>query len=480
MSARAADRQSAALRHILDDRAYPALNAQREMRPLACEGALTQLRRRHGDTDVVRPRQFNPLTTYEEISSLYAAGALDSISPRSLKQAPWVCFFQVADKPILGKDTGLTKAMLRLFKDRGRPLLVMSLLHCFLRDYPQEWTTFDTWRSGIEELLSAKDDRRALTLDRVRRNFLLEKDGPARLAKVVLMNDGRIDDAMASAKLGGELAAGGFARTCFSEMCRHIRRELGTIRITKPDLQRFLDYAANQDDLRFPSQRADLANSLLEPLSVDEPEVAIKGAIQGFMLKHLHDPRLSKERWLGVSETSRNVILRWLVGATLEDFFHVLDKTAPGTEQGRRWTYRKAFWSAYNRKRLISDAWIALGPDAKLLIKRAGSSDVLRYGRLDGATAVDCLLLLRVGNLTIAEWSHTGSCRVWLSNNKLRPELYKWRYLKSSITSSSPDEAIRHAGAQTGHWQNELASLIRRHTGADVKQIEYMPRGRSW
>ncbi len=468
------------LKELLLERNFPALSAPPEMRPLECERALARLRRKHGDTEAVKPKQFNPVTTYEEITSLHAAKSLDSLSPRSLKQAPWVCFHPIADRPILGQDPAVAKALLKLFVDRGRPSLAMAMLHCFLRDYPQDWPTFDVLRVGIQKLLESKEDRRTITLERVRRNFLLENGGPARLAKVVVLNEGSIADEMADAKLVGELAAGRFARTCFLEMCRHVAKELEAGRLTNIDLQRFLEYAANGEELRFPAERVELANSLLEPFVREEPDAAIKGAVQGFLLQHFHDPRLSRERWLGVSEAARGVVLRWLVGATLEDFFRVLDKTAPGTEEGRRWTYRKAFWGAYNKKRLISDAWIALGPDAKMLIKKSGSNDVLRYGRLDGATPVDCLLLLRVGNLTIAEWSHTGSCRVWLGSNKTKPELYKWRYFKSSITSSAPDAAIRHAGAQSGHWQNELASVIRRHTAADVKQYEYMPRSRTW
>lgn len=468
------------LRDLLQGKNYPVLISRPDMHPLACERALSQIRRKHGDTEAVRPKNFNPITTYEEITGLHAAGALGNLSPRSLRQAPWVCFYPINDRPVLGQDIGIVRALLKLFADRGRPSLVLALLHCFLRDYPQDWQTFDTLRVGIEKLLEAKQDRRVITLERVLRNFLLKADGPARLAKVVVMNERSIIEEMTAAKLTGELQAGGFSRACFTEMYRHIQKELEAERLTTIDLKRFLDYAAHGEDLRYPAARADLANCLLEPFREEEPRAEIKGAIQGFLLRHVHDPRLNPARWVGVSEAARGVMMRWLVGATLEDFFHVLDRTAPGTEQGRRWTYRKAFWGAYNKKRLISDAWIALGPDAKDLIKRTGSSDVLRYGKLEGATNVDCLLLLQVGNLTVAEWSHTGSCRVWLSTNKTKPDLYKWRYFKSSIMSSSPDNAIRHAGAQSGHWQHELAALIRYHTGADVRQSDYMPRSRSW
>jgi hypothetical protein len=380
-------------------------------------------------------------------------------------------------KPTLGQDPQITKAILKLFAARGRPSLALAVLHCFLREYPQDWTTFDVLRIGIDNLLELKPDRRVQTLDRVRRNFLLEKNGAARLSKVVILGEGDITTSMADAKLTGELEAGRFAQSCFEEMCQHVRKELKAERLTFADLKRFLVFAAKGEALRFPAMSAEIANCLLEPLDVSAPPGGIQGAVQAFLLQHLRDPRLTRDRWLGVSEVAKSVILRWLVGATLDDFFHVLDRTAPGTEGGRRWTYRKAFWGAYNKKRLISDAWIALGPSAKDLVRRGGASDVLRYGALEGATASDCLLLLRVGNLTIAEWSHMGSCRIWRAMNKSKPEMYRYRYTKAAIVNSSPDETVRHGGAQSGHWQLALATYVRHHTGAEVRASEYMPKG---
>lgn len=465
------------LKHLLDNILYPTIQTPGEMHPLACRTAEAKIKRRYGDGYVEAPKNFDPKTTYSEIVALQAAGALDQLSPRSRRQAPWVLFYDMPHKPTLGQAPDIVNGLFDLFAKSGRPSLVVSTLHCFLRDYPRDWSTFDLLRTGLERLLGARDDRRIHTLDRVRRNFLLEEDGPARLAKVLLIGEGDIAAGMAEAKLINELEAGKFTQACFAEMCRQVRKNLSAGSLTFADLKRFLVYATKGGDLRFPAMSADLANCLLEPLDVASPPAGLKDTVQGFLLKHLRDPRLARERWLGVSDQAKGVILRWLVGATLEDFFHVLDRTAPGTEGGRRWTYRRAFWGAYNKKRLISDAWIALGPSAKDLIRRGGGSDVLKYGALEGAGASDCLLLLRIGNLTIAEWSHMGSCRIWHAASKTKPEMYRYRYTKSSIVYSSPDETVRHAGAENGVWQLKLASYIRTHTGADVRESDYKLRG---
>lgn len=468
------------LKQLLNDRQYQVIAPVPNFRPLHSERMAAQLNRKHGDTEAVRPKDFNPKTTYEEIVALHGtAGSLDALSARSMRQAPWVCFFPIEGKPTLGREPGMVNALLDAFAARGRPSLALGLLHCFLRDYPDDWRTFEDLRKGTKALLEAKPDRRVHALDRANRYFLLDKDGPTRLARVILLNPGDIRETMAAARLVGELEAGQFTQACFGEMCRLVRTELKAGRLEQADLTRFLDYAGKGDFLRFPALKTELANCLLEPLDAQEPEVALKGLIQGFLIRHLHDPRLAPGKWVGVSETARNVILRWLVGATLEDFFHVLDKTAPGTEQGRRWTYRKSFWRAFNRKRYITDAWIALGPGAKTLVRRSQANEVLKYGTLEGGSPEDCLLLLRIGNLTIVEWSHTGMCRFWLAANKTRPEFYKYRYYKSAISSSHPDKSTRHAGAQTGHWQADFAAFIASNTGARVTRSEYMPKG-SW
>lgn len=465
------------LRYLLDNDHSSTVPAQGEMRPLACLAVESKIRRRYGDGYVEAPKNFDPATTYNEIVALHAAGAIDQISPRARRQAPWVLFYDMPQKPTLGHAPDIVNGLFKLFAESGRPSLVVSTLHCFLRDYPRGWATFDLLRTGLERLLEARADRRIHTLDRVRRNFLLEEDGPARLAKIILLGDGDIAAGMAEAKLINELEAGQFAQACFAEMCEQIRKGLKAGRLTFADLKRFLVYAAKGDDLRFSAIRAKLANCLLEPLDVASPPAGLKDTVKSFLLHHLRDPRLAKDKWLEVSDQAKGVILRWLVGATLEDFFHVLDRTAPGTEGGRRWTYRRAFWGAYNKKRLISDAWIALGPSAKDLVRRGGGSDVLKYGALEGAAASDCLLLLRVGNLTIAEWSHMGSCRIWHAASKTKPEMYRYRYTKSSIVYSSPDETVRHAGAERGVWQKEIADYIRTHTGADVRESDYKLRG---
>jgi hypothetical protein len=170
-------------------------------------------------------------------------------------------------------------------------------------------------------------------------------------------------------------------------------------------------------------------------------------------------------------------MLRWLAGATLEDFLEILDRTAPAwTDDARRWRYRKAFWLAYHRKGYIRDAWIAVGLNAKRVLTRIHDSVQLSYADLEGAGSNDSLLLLRIGTLTIAEWSHVGACRLWKAGNPNKPSLYRHTYKKQE-TNRLPSEAVVHANAEAYLWQGRVSEYIRGQTGAVISQSDYTVRG---
>src|SRR5690606_38115463 len=158
-------------------------------------------------------------------------------------------------------------------------------------------------------------------------------------------------------------------------------------------------------------------------------------------MKHLGHPRLRPEEWQGSSSDAQAVMLQWLISDTLNDFFDLLDITA----FDRHWQVRKAFWQQYLDKGVVLDAWIVLGPEARgyglgLL------NQVHDYGSLQGAEATQSVLLMRIDDLIIAEWSHNGRCRIWRQGiDHGAPELYKLSY--------KAWELRREAGAEFTHDQ---------------------------
>lgn len=102
------------------------------------------------------------------------------------------------------------------------------------------------------------------------------------------------------------------------------------------------------------------------------------------------------------------------------------------------------------------------------------------------ATRPDCsvvksdqsVLLLRMSGVTIAEWSHNGSCRIWLDGNRDCPKLYQEHYFRHELVPHWPrraDFTQRHDGNETGRWQDGIARWLRDNTGVEVDRSEYFP-----
>src|SRR5690606_20296324 len=116
-----------------------------------------------------------------------------------------------------------------------------------------------------------------------------------------------------------------------------------------------------------PELKPRLAEALLEPFSRQTADDAFQAWARPFLLGHLNDPRRSPVAWSDVSERAQRVMLRWLVQDTIDQFFHVLDRTA----KSRHWKDRKRFWQRYVDADAISNAWVILGTDACRFARRS-------------------------------------------------------------------------------------------------------------
>ena len=124
---------------------------------------------------------------------------------------------------------------------------------------------------------------------------------------------------------------------------------------------------------------------------------------------------------------------------------------------------------------MIVDAWVVLGEDARRAARNVWS-EVPKHASLSGAgDASQSVLLLRVGSLTIAEWSHNGRCRVWQDGARSAPRFHAASYAKTDLRNA-PDFEIAHMASDSYSWQMKLADYIRRETQCDVRQPEYKVR----
>jgi hypothetical protein len=434
--------------------------------------AVEDIARAHGQRPSRLPQPFVLAQIQSSIAETWGVHrTLDAVGRHDRKWLPHVmCMTPAKGVPPLIADDRFVQAVLDYLRQNPRRLA--AAIWVFLRDFPQQLSTFHRLRDGFKTILRGSDLTQ-LALWRVRndRFRLLDKAGPATVAQMVF-DDEHEEPAVIfdSAGLTGELAAGGFARCVNEELMKIVERELRENNVGAVTLDRPLTFAElSERTLRFPDRASALANALLTPFDGKEPLAATKTRIQSFVLKHLSDPRIFPQKWQLVDEVARRVMLKWLVVATLDDFFRLIEKFA----WMEHWRYRRAFWTAYVQQNVIDDAWVVLGEDAqqaaRQVFRRAGAS----FGKLrSSGDKRHSVLLMRIGDLVIAEWSHNGTCRVWASDSYAAPQLHGFDYTGAQLRED-PDFDQRHQGSDTYAWQRSLAEFIRRETGIYMSARDY-------
>jgi hypothetical protein len=383
--------------------------------------------------------------------------------------APALFYPEDAPSGWLANRTDLLAAALRVVQSRSA--YIKALLRMFLR----VWPASDAIRDPVQRTLRAalrpgQQGPLRIVSDRVARYHLLSLDGPGRFAERLLTEPARQEDILLDAGITADLRRSAFMAATERALCERLRKKL--LKSDVSDIHACLALFVQQGELAFMEQAPDVAGALLLPFADAARTEELGIPIQRFLLTHLGDPRLEPAGWLRVDPVAKQVMLRWLVGASLERFFALIARSA----MEQHWTYRRAFWTAYHERNLISEAWVVLGDDALDDAQRRWAEDELACGRLLGnSDRSHCVLLLRIGDLVIAEWSHNGTCRLWHDDSASCPRMYKRAYWRTEL-QDQPDERQTHHGNLTYGWQQKLAEKIRRRTGIRMTQVEYRVR----
>jgi hypothetical protein len=167
-------------------------------------------------------------------------------------------------------------------------------------------------------------------------------------------------------------------------------------------------------------------------------------------------------------------MLRWLAKASLEQFLRVVDHTVRIARH--QWPHRRGFWGAYIARGYVTDAWVVFGRDgqayAERLARETQDKGMAEFGCLTGANADQSVLLLRIGDLVVADWSHNGTLRIWHRESERAPKFYDPRYearaLRGSCDFDTPHDAYLH-------WQQRARDYIRRETNIQMQLSEFIP-----
>lgn len=248
---------------------------------------------------------------------------------------------------------------------------------------------------------------------------------------------------------------------------------------------RLIDWALKLGvDVVQTEHRAALAEALLLPWAEATPPDLHRARITDCVLsKYGHPEKPDPQavfRWRGVSDEARAVLMRWLTWESLRTFIHVLERTADEI-----WSFRRKFWMAYYDAGFIDAAWLALGPDARRLARQLRPNGTgLEFGKLEGVFAPNqSVLLLRIGSLVFAEWSHNGSLRAFEEGSRGAPRLYLDSYDGPSLRESRSLDfhgglkarpQLAHLHSESGWWQRTARDFIRRQTGIQMSDRDIL------
>lgn len=459
--------------------------------PRLTRAAATEVRKLLQDVDPQAPAPYDLQMLHERVATeWHRSRSLSRVSPRDLRQLPWVLFYPPQTDPIdwLGAQHAILRQYGRWLKNGRRTRSVLALLHEFIRVYPVDLQSFGELRTLLRRVVLHGTSPAPASLQRWLTRCgdfrLLEADGGKRFVSDVLSSATTPKEILHHAGLDAGLAYCGFLKSGIRNALPMCTRHLERNALAQSRLERLVGLLECDGKLRFgePSMRVKSAEALLGPFIDRPPPAATKETLQTFFLRHFGDPRLpsGKHKWSGVPGDVIRVMIRWLVERALDQFFMLLKETA----YDHHWRYREAFWRAFLDADLIDDIWFALGSRAEAMLwKMSDDPEVLETtAELYAAQSDQSVLLMRMPGITIAEWSHNGSCHLWLDGVHGAPKLYEQEYGAHVLKRPYPYAKVsgahsqRHDGSQQGKWQDKIARWLRENTGIELDRDRYFPR----
>ncbi len=422
------------------------------------------------------------------VQAVFAGRDARPITRRELRDAAWLLWN--------GSPQGATipRLLEQVFSAaKTSPRLVRSMIQAWLHDFVSDSATVKSGGFAIQNLLANSQAPQLQRWREAQRTFALfdPVHGPRRVAEAALTGQDNLADVWTGAGLDDPFqAVGGYMQAVLRQVLAAapavLRRPAG-----QQALDRLLDALTAEGKLRFGrDMRGEVGRALLGAWldGGREPAPALRDTVRDFLLRHLGDPRLRAPDWTPVGEAGTALMRRWLARASLDAFFDLIADHALDYQ----WRYRQAFWSACLERGAIEDAWLALGhrvhSSARTLRDLAGA-----YGRLEGGGVAgdQSALLMRIGPLVLAEWSHNGKVRAWPADWQNAPRLYRATYGRDDLVGkglpfppnpqsgsggSSDGMGLSHIGSDRGYWQGSVAELLARRTGIRLTEDDWAPR----
>lgn len=427
-----------------------------------------QMRSIRDDMNVVASRIFARLEKAEPLER------------RQLRQAPW-CLWRTT--PAIASDAHRLGDLLAAIEESSSSRPFRTLASAWLVEFDENLPHFD----AVSDFLGQLADKWPSGFQDAHRQYrLFDKDqGPQLLAEEICLTREPVISLLEKLGLRGLTINGGFARAVTGSALKQLASGSQPDHLERLQIVKTLS-TTDGKRLMFEALKPDVAASVLQPcLKEMQLHDEIKKPILDFMLGVFGDPRLRRDSWINVDPQLKDLVVRWLSRASLRQFLDVVDNTA----ETRMWRYRRAFWEAvfntYEARGMLVEAWVAFGQDGINLAKRYSLAST-SFGELvaDGKQVEGghSVLLMKIADVTIADWSHNGRCNVWLgSQGNHSPDLYRPRYGSDEVrivTDPGNQHAQdwvswTHGGSENYTWQNEIARVLAGRLRHRVPQSSY-------
>ncbi|WP_146193616.1 EH signature domain-containing protein [Sphingosinicella humi] len=387
--------------------------------------------------------------------------------------APWVA---LQGSPALLARSTFSDQLAKLLEVEAQPRLLAALIYSYIRDYAPAASAAALAGEFIDRNLRRHNSRLAVRWrERTSGVRLFEAQGAhERLASAALEARGDVKGLMRDLGFTTELVTrSGFHEPTAEYLAGKLVRELqSSAEFDGETVAQALSFFRLGSELAFPGLRVQLADTLLAPFAHKElRNLAARAMLMQFFDELYGDPRSHKKLWIGVSQDAKKTITRWLSRKALDLFFDILSATADPI-----WKWRRAFWLALERHGAIDEAWPVFGREALDYIRRHPDkkSKIVASGQLQGAERRQSVMLMKIGKFTVAEWSHSGSARIWAEDDSRAPRLERRFYSASDLREDCLFDQ-RHDSTQSYRWQRELMDFLAPRIGIRVSVSEMRP-----
>lgn len=417
--------------------------------------------------DGLEGRPHIPQDTQRIIKQKVFGNRFRDISAREWRLIPY-CLWD--ENPSLIEHENLFTELSSYYAKNNKRSNTKALIWAYLTNYNPERKYFKDLGRLITSLIENQEWAEIWRQKHTSFNLFDSSKAHVNLAKAFTSTDYSISDFMESVHENWETGASPLFAEIFREACR---QSLNSQQKREILLTRIMEWAVDDNHvLRYPFYKAELVNALLLPWLEQTPEDELKEVIKNFLLHYFDDPRLKPAQWATVSQDAADVMFRWLAEANLRQFFAVVDEVA----NANHWGYRKAFWESYLKFNM--EAWVVFGPECERVSHRLFGKD-LKYSRFKGSgnQSNHAVLIMKIGDLIITEWSHDGACRMYHANSPEAPKMYQPKYEPEELKNlkTGHDGWFRHSTSPKNPylWQPKFADYIRKKTGYVIDSRKY-------